>query len=119
MAQIAPSSANRAADTVHHLAQTGQVQVLRIIRATRVDADVLEFDAQPTRPGSALRGIRVRFAPAGSAPRIDASGRLELFYPDRDHHEVQALLNAKRNRFCYLWRSATGGRTHAWLITSP
>jgi hypothetical protein len=81
----------------------------------------LVFAGTPARNGTKARSIQVSFTSDGlvHAPTFDASnGRIHLFYPDRDHPEVQGLLNSKRNRFCYFWRSANGGHTHAWLLSS-
>lgn len=100
----------------------GALEVLRITKALRSAPDRMEFAGTPARQGSKARSVLVSFVADGipRQPRFDeASGRIELFYADRDHPEVQALLNGKRNRFCYFWRAAKGGQTHAWLLSSP
>jgi hypothetical protein len=104
------------------LRSSGELEVLRITKALRAKGGQLEFSGVPARQGSKARSVRVTFTNDGIsvAPRFDeATGRIDLFYPDRDHPEVQALLNGKRNRFCYFWRSAHGRQTHAWLLSSP
>lgn len=105
-----------------HLLATGELEVLRLTKAIRSQGEVLEFAGIPARIGTKARGVRVRFTPEFLAvpPRFDAeSGFIELYYPHRDHPEVQALLNAKRHRFCYYWRSQRSGQAHAWLLSSP
>lgn len=104
-----------------HLLASGQLEVVRILKATSSKGDTLEFSGVPSKHGSTARGVRVRFTPdfLKAPPRFDAAtGIIELFYPHRDHPEVRALLNGKGNRFCYFWRSERSGHTHAWLLSS-
>lgn len=104
-----------------HLLASGDLEVLRITRRLSKEGDALEFAGLPARMGTKARGVRVRFTPdfLSVPPRFDAaSGFIELYYPHRDHPEVRALLDARRNLFCYFWRSARSGQTHAWLLSS-
>jgi hypothetical protein len=118
-------SENRLRDSgpaaAQHLLASGQLEVVRIVKATSTKGDTLEFSGVPTKQGSKARAVRVRFTAdyLKLAPRFDAAtGIIELFYPHRDHPEVHALLNGKSNRFCYFWRSERSGHTHAWLLSS-
>ena len=107
--------------TAVSLGASGQLEVVRITKPLPAQGDELVFAGAPARDGSKARSIRVSFTADGQvhAPEFDASnGRIHLFYPDRAHPEVQGLLNSKRNRFCYFWRSSHGGHTHAWLLSS-
>lgn len=107
--------------TTMSLGASGQLEVVRITKPLPTQGDELVFAGAPARDGSKARSIQVSFTTDGQvhAPEFDASnGRIHLFYPNRDHPEVQGLLNSKRNRFCYFWRSSHGGHTHAWLLSS-
>jgi hypothetical protein len=107
--------------TALSLGSSGALEVVRIIKPLPVQNGDLLFAGASTRDGGKARSIQVSFTTDGQvhAPKFDASnGRIHLFYPDRDHPEVQGLLNSKRNRFCYFWRSSQGDRTHAWLLSS-
>jgi hypothetical protein len=107
--------------TALHLGSSGALEVMRITKAIPTGSDDLLFLGVPVRHGSSARSLRVSFAQDGTmpAPRMDQNnGRIHLHYPHRDHPEVQALLNSKRDRFCYFWRSANGDQTHAWLLSS-
>jgi hypothetical protein len=107
--------------TAMSLGASGQLEVVRITKPLPAQGDELVFAGAPARDGSKARSIHVSFTTDGLVhpPEFDAaSGRIHLFYPDRDHPEVQGLLNSKRNRFCYFWRSSQGGHTHAWLLSS-
>lgn len=104
-----------------HLANTGALEVMQITKAIPTNSGGLLFLGVPARHGSSARSLQVSFSSEDTmpAPQMDAgNGRIHLHYPHRDHPEVQALLNSKRNRFCYFWRSASGERTHAWLLSS-
>ena len=103
------------------LGSSGELEVMRITKAVRSKNGELRYHGQPARAGSIARSIWVSFTTEGlpPSPEFDAeTGTLHLYYPNRDHPEVQGLLNSKRNRFCYYWRSAQGDRTHAWLLSS-
>lgn len=107
--------------TAINLGSSGALEVVRITKPLPSSNGDLVFAGTPARDGTKARSIQVSFTSDGlvHAPTFDASnGRIHLFYPDRDHPEVQGLLNSKRNRFCYFWRSANGGHTHAWLLSS-
>jgi len=107
--------------TALSLGASGALEVVRITKALPSQGADLVFAGAPAGDGSKARSIQVSFTTDGQvhAPEFDASsGRIHLFYPDRDHPEVQGLLNSKRNRFCYFWRSSNGGHTHAWLLSS-
>lgn len=107
--------------TALHLGNTGALEVMRVTRAVPTANGDLLFLGIPARIGSRARSLQVSFTTEGvpPAPSLDPkNGRIQLYYPDRDHPEVQALLNSKRNRFCYFWRSAKGDHTHAWLLSS-
>lgn len=104
-----------------HLDNSGSLEVMRVTRAIPTSTDDLLFLGVPARAGSTARSLLVSFGEQAGleAPSMDAlTGRIHLHYPHRDHPEVQALLHSKRNRFCYFWRSASGDRTHAWLLSS-
>lgn len=103
-----------------HLGAAGALEVLRITKAIRKQGEELLFAGAPARHGSKARRVRVRFSNERMAPSFDAeSGTIDLWYTHRDHPEVQALLNSKRNRFCYFWQTLESGHTHAWLLSSP
>lgn len=107
--------------TALHLSSTGALEVMRITKAIPTNNGGLLFLGVPARHGSSARSLQVSFANETvlPAPQMDPSnGRIHLHYPHKDHPEVQALLNSKRNRFCYFWRSANGDQTHAWLLSS-
>jgi len=107
--------------TAMSLSSSGALEVLRITRPLPAPNGDLAFAGTPERDGGKARSIVVSFTAdaAPHAPIFDASnGQIHLFYPDRDHPEVQSLLNSKRNRFCYFWRSAKGDQAHAWLLSS-
>lgn len=107
--------------TALSLGSSGALEVVRITKALPSQNGDLLFVGSPARDDSKARSIRVSFITDDvlHAPEYDtATGRIHLFYPHRDHPEVQGLLNSKRNRFCYFWRSAKGDRTHAWLLSS-
>lgn len=94
------------------------MRITKTVASTNGD---LFFSGVPARAGSSARSIQVSFTDSGltPAPEFDTdSGRIHLYYPHREHPEVQGLLNSKRNRFCYFWRSAQGDQTHAWLLSS-
>jgi len=104
-----------------HLAHTGTLEVMRVTKAIPTANGDLLFLGVPARTGSSARSLHVSFTQQSvhEPPTMDPmTGRIHLSYPHRDHPEVQALLNSKRNRFCYFWRSASGDRTHAWLLSS-
>ncbi|MBK9175142.1 MAG: hypothetical protein IPM46_02160 [Flavobacteriales bacterium] len=119
--QIAPLQ-DAAPRVLRNLGAAGTLEVLRITKGLQLKGEELLFVGVAGRQGSKARMVRVRFT-EGALPRQprfdDATGTIELYYPHRDHAEVQALLNARRTRFCYFWRSAQGGQTHAWLLSSP
>jgi hypothetical protein len=103
------------------LLASGRLEVVRVIKSIRSNQHELEFAVVPARAGSIARRIVVHLEDSGLVrqPRFDASkGVIDLFYPERDHPEVQALLNSKRNRLCYYWESAKGEQAHAWLLSS-
>lgn len=103
------------------LASTGALDVLRITRSIPSTNGDLLFLGVPARQGGIARSLQVSFSTDGTlpAPSLDRSnGRIVLHYKDKDHPEVRALLNSKRDRFCYFWRSTDGARTHAWLLSS-
>jgi|JI9StandDraft_2_1071091.scaffolds.fasta_scaffold01370_5 hypothetical protein len=107
--------------TALSLGASGALEVVRITKQLSSSATELVFVGVPARHGGQATSIQVSFTTEvlRPAPRFDPStGRIHLFYPDRDHPEVQGLLNSKRNRFCYFWRSIKGGHTHAWLLSS-
>lgn len=107
--------------TALSLGASGTLEVVRITKQMSASVHELVFAAIPARHGTKAHSIRVSFTSEAlrPSPRFDAgSGTIHLFYPDRDHPEVQGLLNGKRNRFCYFWRSTRGDRTHAWLLSS-
>lgn len=107
--------------TAMHLANTGALEVMRVTRSIPTASGDLLFLGVPARHGGIARSLQVSFAKDAAlpAPRLDISnGRIHLCYTDKDHPEVQALLNSKRNRFCYFWRSTNGERTHAWLLST-
>jgi len=107
--------------TALHLGSSGALEVIRVTKAIPTANGDLLFLGTPARVGSIARSLQVSFTGDGTipAPSIDPNtGRIRIFYPHRDHPEVQALLNSKRNRFCYFWRSAKGDQTHAWLLSS-
>ncbi len=107
--------------TALHLGSSGALEVMRVTRAVPTANGDLLFLGLPARSGSTARSLQVSFVAEGvlPAPTLDANnGRIRMFYPHKDHPEVQALLNSKRDRFCYFWRSAKGDHTHAWLLSS-
>lgn len=107
--------------TALHLGSTGALEVMRVTKAIRTTDDDLLFLGAPGRHGSIARSLQVSFVSEGPlpAPHMNASnGRIHMYYPHKEHPEVQALLNSKRNRFCYFWRSEKGDHTHAWLLSS-
>ena len=106
--------------TALHLGSSGSLGVMRVMKAIPTANGDLLFLGQPARSGNIVRSLQVSFREGPlPAPTLDqTTARIVLFYPHRDHPEVQALLNSKRNRFCYFWRSASGDRTHAWLLSS-
>lgn len=107
--------------TALHLASSGALEVMRVTKAIPTANGDLLFLGVPARVGSTARSLQVSFIGEGllPAPQLDPkNGRLHLHYPHKEHPEVQALLNSKRERFCYYWRSADGERTHAWLLSS-
>lgn len=109
-------------EPTRHLPPSGHLEVLRVAKAIRDEPDVIEFGGHPACAGTKARGLRVRLGPEflHHPPRMDeASGFIELHYPHRQHPEVQVLLNAKRKRFCYYWRSGRSGQAHAWILSSP
>ncbi|HRD53199.1 MAG TPA: hypothetical protein PKY96_11190 [Flavobacteriales bacterium] len=100
----------------------GKLCVARITKSLRSVDGELVFAAAPARAGTVAKRIVVRFVDSieRPAPRMDAStGTIELYYPRRDHPEVQQLLNSKKDRFCYFWESAHGKQAHAWILSSP
>jgi len=100
----------------------GKLCVARITKSLRGADGELVFAVVPARAGTVAKRIVVRFVDSVErpAPRIDkGTGTIELFYPRRDHPEVQQLLNSKRDRFCYFWESAHGKQAHAWILSSP
>ncbi|MBL7953060.1 MAG: hypothetical protein JNM62_15230 [Flavobacteriales bacterium] len=107
--------------TALHLGSSGALEVMRVTRAIPTANGDLLFLGTPARTGNTARSLLVSFETEGvlPAPTMDPSnGRIHLFYPRKDHPEVLALLNSKRDRFCYFWRSAKGDQTHAWLLSS-
>ncbi len=120
-ASFQPELRDQGPVAAQHLLASGDLEVLRITKPVRSEGDALVFAGVPMRQGAKARGVRVRFTPdfLSVPPRLDeASGLIELYYPHRDHPEVQSLLNSKRNRFCYYWRSKRSGQAHAWLLSS-
>ncbi len=108
------------APVTSHLLASGKLDVVRITKGLRESPGELVLAGVPARAGTLARRIVVHFT-SGTvpSPRFDkANGTIELFYPRRDHPEVQAMLNSKLARFCYFWQSAKGEQTHAWLLTS-
>lgn len=108
-------------DKTFHLEGSGTLDVMRVTRNVYSTAGSLLFVGTPVRAGSKARSLLVSFCPNGEppAPTLDSrNGQVHLHYPHRDHPEVQALLNGKRKRFCYFWRSAKWGHTRAWVISS-
>jgi|GEM_PF-744174 hypothetical protein len=105
----------------NHLTSSGALEVMRITKAVPTGNGDLQFLGVPARHGSTVRSLLVSFIAEDTmpAPEMDPiNGRVHLYYPHRDHPEVQLLLNRKRKRFCYFWRSAEGDHTHAWVISS-
>lgn len=104
------------------LSSSGRLSVARITKQLRSDGDELVFAAAPARLGTSARRIVVRFVDSAvrPAPRLDAStGVIEIYYPQRDHMEAQALLNSRKQRFCYFWESMHGHEAHAWILSAP
>lgn len=107
--------------TALHLGSSGALEVMRVTKAIPTANGDLLFLGTPARAGSIARSLQVSFATDDVLPSPSLNpenGRIHLYYPHRDHPEVQALLNSRRNRFCYFWRSAQGDHTHAWLLSS-
>ena len=107
--------------TALHLGSSGALEVMRVTKAIPTANGDLLFLGIPARTGSIARSLLVSFSMEAVLPTPSLNpdnGRIHLYYPHRDHPEVQALLNSKRNRFCYFWRSSEGDHTHAWLLSS-
>lgn len=107
--------------TASHLAQSGALEVMRVTKAIPTANGDLLFLGVPARAGSVARSLQVSFNSEDPlpAPQLDPNnGRIHLHYRHKDHPEVQSLLNSRRDRFCYFWRSAQGDQTHAWLLSS-
>ena len=114
----------RDADLGHVLSlrSAGLMEVLRITKRVRSADGGLRFSGVPASTTSSVRGLEVSFVEDGAAPApsLDpVSGFIRLFYPKREQHEVLALLESKRRRFCYFWRSRDDAFKHAWLLSSP
>lgn len=108
--------------TIEHLDRTGRLHVLRVGRKQVESTSGLLFTGSPFSRGGMARSLQVSFVPGGAvvppATFDEATGRIHLHYTDRDHPEVQALLQSRRSRLCYFWRSADGLRSRAWLVIS-
>jgi len=104
------------------LSSSGTLSVARITKQLRSEGDELVFAAAPARVGTTARRIVVHFVYSAErpAPRLDAStGIIDLYYPQREHAEAQALLNSRKQRFCYFWESTRGHKSHAWILSAP
>lgn len=108
--------------TGEHLNRTGRLHVLRVGRKQDDTSTGFLFTGSPFSRGEVARSLQISFVPSGSvvppATFDEATGRIHLHYADRDHPEVQGLLEARRTRLCYFWRSADGLRSRAWLVIS-
>ncbi|MEO8591028.1 MAG: hypothetical protein ABI432_16740 [Flavobacteriales bacterium] len=118
------SSVARDTDLGHALSlrAAGVMEVLRITRRVRTTDGGLRYAGVPGSSSSNVRGLEVSFIAEGTPPPpiLDPiSGFIRLFYPSGEQHEVQQLLESKRHRFCYFWRSRDEAFRHAWLLSSP
>lgn len=110
------------ADTARSLRSFGHLEVLRVTRQLNAPPDRLLFAGVPASSQSKVRSVEMIFVGEGAPlpkPTLDAAtGRIHLYYSDRDHPEVQALSRSRRKRLCYFWTSFDGALSHAWLLTS-
>lgn len=109
------------ADTARSLRSFGHLEVLRVTRQLRAPEGELLFAGVPGSSQSTVHGVHVTFVEEGPVPSpvLDAAtGRIRLFYGDRQHPEVRALLRPVRKRLCYFWSSFDGAFSHAWLLTA-
>src|SRR5262245_30945604 len=99
------------ADTARSLRSFGHLEVLRVTRQLGAPKDQLLFAGSPASSQSTVRSVEVTFVAPGAPlpqPTLDATGRIHLYYSDRDHPEVQALMQSRRKRLCYFWTSFDG-----------
>lgn len=104
------------------LRSAGLMEVLRITKRVRSKDGGIRFNGIPASGNSRVRGLEVSFVEesAAPAPTLDpVSGFIRLFYPRHEQQEVLELLESKRRRFCYFWRSRDEVFRHAWLLSSP
>ncbi|MBK6627124.1 MAG: hypothetical protein IPJ87_13115 [Flavobacteriales bacterium] len=107
--------------TGHHLSRTGTLHVLRVGRMVQELPPGMVFTGSAFSRGGLARALRITFVPTGALPPAtfdESTGTIHLHYADRDHPEVRALLQSRRSRLCYFWRSADGLRSRAWLLIS-
>lgn len=97
------------------------MEVLRVTKRLGSKEGLHRFLGVPASTSSHARGLEVAFIAEGRTPDPSfdpVSGFIRLFYPSREQNEVLRLLESKRKRFCYFWRSRDEALKHAWLLTS-
>lgn len=98
------------------------MEILRITKRVPSKDGGIRFSGVPASSTSRVRGLEVSFVEDAAAPPpiLDpVTGMIRLFYPRREQKEVLGLLESKRRRFCYFWRSRDEVFRHAWLLSSP
>lgn len=98
----------------------GQVEAVKLRRRSRKHPELLLFKGDPASKLSIAKSVLVTIVPPNGempAPWIDREkGRIHLFYPSAEHPDVVAMTENPGNCVCYLWTSANGKQSHAWLV---
>ncbi len=98
----------------------GKVEVVSLHRRSRKHPELLLFKGSPSSAHSVAKSVLVTLVPdseALPAPHFDrAKGRIHLFYHSDAHPDVKMLVEHPGDCVCYLWTSANGEQSHAWLL---
>lgn len=97
----------------------GQVEAVKLRRRSRKHPELLLFKGEPASGLSIAKSVLVTIVEQGELPQawIDREkGRIHLFFASADHPDVVALTDDPSSCVCYLWSSADGRQSHAWLL---
>lgn len=102
------------------LRASGRVEAVHIRRRSRKHPELLLFKGTPASKHSVAKSLVATVVGPGEPlppPWIDMEkGRIHLFYSDADHRDLVALREDPASQVCYLWISADGLQSHAWLL---
>lgn len=107
----------------------GHLEVMRIRRVVQAHdgrqapADGLKLQGQPGSTRSKAVNATLTFIPAGKelppASYNEATGTIDLYYPEAERERVTHLLRSPHSRFCYFWEAKDHRGSLAWILVRP